>query len=118
SRPGKPKAGPRKLNLTRISAEKQRAALGLDKKEKTESSGAGQQQVTLFAATTNGVKQATGSGGGSGSDRAAPPSTSYTKPAPASGSASQGRFNGGPARAREGGIPSAGSLRSSGHKLW
>lgn len=31
SRSNKPKAGPRKLNLTRISAEKQRAALGLDK---------------------------------------------------------------------------------------
>jgi len=39
SRSNKPKAGPRKLNLTRISAEKQRAALCLDKVVDDEADG-------------------------------------------------------------------------------
>lgn len=47
SRSNKPKAGPRKLNLTRISAEKQRAALGLDKDLDEENNDGGVSFVAL-----------------------------------------------------------------------
>ncbi|CAM9389516.1 unnamed protein product [Scytosiphon promiscuus] len=146
SRSGKPKAGPRKLNLTRISAEKQRAALGLDKKKKEES-GAGQQVRLCFFARSHGA--------GSGPEvhrfykpltRASPngchtsphgrspcfspspcplmgppqgaPAAATNSPSHATSSASQGRFAGGTAKAGGAVIPSAGSLRSSGHNLW
>ncbi|CAM9759095.1 unnamed protein product [Ectocarpus fasciculatus] len=129
SRSAKPKAGPRKLNLTRISAEKQRAALCLDKnlEEEDGSSGASNGKASPGGATTVGASKpayggsstTTASNGGGRPASAAAASSSTTRPAPASRPAASGRaVGGGATRGGGNGIPSAGALRSSGHNLW
>eukprot|EP00752_Nemacystus_decipiens_P014612 g13011.t1 len=121
-RPDKPKAGPRKLNLTRISAEKQRAALGLDKNpdEENDDRGRAIRPAGSGGVSASAAKPANGLGS-SFNNRASSSSSSYSKPAASSSRSAASARAGGAAGGSGGGaakLPSAGSLRSSGHNLW
>ncbi|CAM9813523.1 unnamed protein product [Pylaiella littoralis] len=127
SRSHKPRAGPRKLNLTRISAEKQRAALCLDKdldkedRDDPAANGNGNGNGGVRAGISVGGAKPASSSSSVRSSEAPQPSTSHKRSAPVPRAGSQ-RTMIGSSMAESGGggavMPSTSSLRPSGHNLW